>query len=156
MSNFPRRCAAPATSCRLLKPRTCWFVAASGDNVAVAARWVMSGVDQRLFASADAGETWDVVPVDGWNGRLLFVMDERLVFAVSSDSYLTNVFVSNPSDWSRLEEIEDLPYSGLTRTQYSTSTNVESPRSTAFETDESIFSTDLSDWWSIPSLPDER
>ena len=39
----------------------------------------------------------------------LFVIDERLVFAVSSDYYLENVFVSNTAaDWSQLEEIDDL------------------------------------------------
>ena len=46
--------------------------------------------------------------------------------------------------------------SGTERTAASdsTSTNVESPRSTGSRPTQSIFSTDLSDWWSIPSLPD--
>ena len=72
-------------------------------------------VDQRLFVSADAGETWDVVPVDATgNGQLPFVIDERLVFAGSSDDYSASVFASNTaSDWSRLELIEDLSDSAL-------------------------------------------
>ena len=92
-------------------------VAATGDNVAVAQRWD-PGVDQRLFVSADAGETWDVVPVDtAGNGRLPFVMDERLVFAACVDFHFVGLFVSNSaSDWSRLEEIDDLPNSAYPAT----------------------------------------
>ena len=77
------------------------------------------GVDQRLFVSADAGETWDVVPVDAaGNGQLLFVMDERLVFAVSIGLLTSSdLFVSNSaSDWSRLEGIEDPPNSAYPAT----------------------------------------
>ena len=92
----------------------------------------------------------------GANGRLLFVMDERLVFAVSSESYLTNVFVSNDSDWSRLEEIENLPYPGPDENAVLDFDQRGVASLYSFQTDESIFSTDLSDWWSIPSLPDER
>ena len=75
----------------------------------------------------------------------------------TSDS--TDLFVSNSaSDWSRLERVEDPPNSAYPATAPnstgdSTLANVESPRSTG-PTFEPIFSTDLSDWWSIPSLRD--
>ena len=138
-------------------------VAATGDIVAVAARWVMSGVDHRLFVSADAGESWDVVPVDPGrgggveNGRRLSVMDERLVFAVSSDSYLIDVFVSNSaSDWSQLEAIDDLSNSGVgvNRAEFDVGQRgVASLYTFDGRQHQSIFSTDLSDWWSIFSLP---
>ena len=108
MSNFPSRCARTSEQLLAPEPDDLLVVAAAGDNVAVAERWLTSVVDHRLFVSADAGETWDVVPVDAGNQRLLSVIDERLVFAGSIDDYYGVLFVSNSaSDWSRLEEIED-------------------------------------------------
>jgi hypothetical protein len=82
-------------------------------------------------------------------------MDERLVLAVSSDSYLTNVFVSNTaSDWSRLKEIEDLPFPGFPDTSAAFSVGQRGVAGLRrFEGNQWTFSTDLSDWWSIPSLP---
>ena len=157
MSNFPRRCAAPATSCWLLTDDLLVRRGQRGQRRR-RRRGVMSGVDQRLFVSADAGETWDVVPVDAeGNGRLLFVMDERLVFAVSSD-YVPQrpVRLELRSDWSRLEEIEDLPYPAIRRERSIRLRPTWSRLALQLRADQSVFSTDLSDWWPIPSLPDER
>ncbi len=87
MSNFPSRCARPASSCRLPNRRTCWLSRPAGTTSPSRSGGSCRVVDHRLFVSADAGETWDVVPVDARNGRRLFVMDERLVLAVSSTTY---------------------------------------------------------------------
>jgi photosystem II stability/assembly factor-like uncharacterized protein len=117
-------------------------------------------VDQRLFVSADAGETWDVVPVDtGGNGQLLFVMDERLVFAVGDDFAFGDLFVSNSdSDWSRLQRVEDPPDSAYPATGINFNKGFSVGQrgvASLYRSDEQpIFSTDLSDWWSIPSLRD--
>ena len=155
MSNFPDRCAAPAS----LFLNKGWLSQPAGDNVAVAPRFNPI-VDQRLFVSADAGETWDVVPVDaGGNGQMLFVMDERLVFAVGDDLAFGVLFVSNAdSDWSRLETVEDPPSSAYpsTSTEFNSGFNVgQLGVASLYRSDvQPIFSTDLSDWWSIPSLRD--
>jgi hypothetical protein len=142
-----------------LIPENRVVVAATGDNVAVAPRFNPM-VDQRLFVSADAGETWDVVPVDtGGNGQLLFVMDERLVFAVGDDFAFGDLFVSNSdSDWSRLQRVEDPPDSAYPATGINFNKGFSVGQrgvASLYRSDEQpIFSTDLSDWWSIPSLRD--
>ena len=137
----------------LLAPGAVLAVAASGDHVAVTEAWGEAA--RPVFVSADAGETWDVVPFDAeGNGRQLYVIDEQLVLAVSWDAYLQDVFVSNSaSDWSRLEEIEDLTTSEVNRALFNVGQRGVASLN-RFETGQSIFSTDLSDWWPIPSLPD--
>jgi hypothetical protein len=141
------------TAEEVLAPGAVFAVAASGDHVAVTEAW---GENARpVFVSADAGETWEVVPFDAeGNGRQLYVIDERLVLAVSWDAYLQDVFVSNSaSDWSRLEEIEDLTPSEANRALFNVGQRGVASLN-RFATGQSIFSTDLSDWWPIPSLPD--
>jgi hypothetical protein len=142
-----------------LIPENRVVVATTGDNVAVAPRFNPM-VDQRLFVSADAGETWDVVPVDReqGNGQLLFVMDERLVFAVGDDFAFGVLFVSNSdSDWSQLDRVEDPPDSAYPATSTFNKGFSVGQRGIASlyrSGDQPIFSTDLNDWWSIPSLRD--
>ena len=137
------------------EPDDSLVLAAAGDNVAVAQRWFTSDVHEGLFVSADAGESWDVVPVDAGNQRLLSVIDERLVLAGSNDDYYGVLFASNSaSDWSRLELLEVAPDSASgNRAEFNVG-----QRGVAslynFQNHQSTFSTDLSDWWSIPSLPD--
>ena len=141
------------TAEEVLAPGAVLAVAASGDHVAVTEAWGESV--RPVFVSADAGETWDVVPFDAeGNGRRLYVIDEHVVLAVSWDAQLQDVFVSNSaSDWSRLEEIEDLTTSEVNRALFNVGQRGVASLN-RFETGQSIFSTDLSDWWPIPSLPD--
>ena len=83
------------------------------------------------------------------------MIDERLVLAGSNDDYYGVLFASNSaSDWSRLELIEVAPDSASgNHAEFNVG-----QRGVAslynFQNQQSTFSTDLSDWWSIPSLPD--
>jgi hypothetical protein len=87
-------------------------------------------------------------------------MDERLVLAVGIDLGFGELFVSNSaSDWSRLERVEDPPSSAYpaNSAEFNRGFSVgqRGVASLYRSEDQPIFSTDLSDWWSIPSLRDE-
>jgi hypothetical protein len=129
-------------------------VAASGDHVAVDE--ATADVARPVYVSADAGETWNTVLLDPakGNGRTLFVLaDNRLMLVDALDFEAVSMFVSStPSDWSQLEE-EFPPMAGTYSTvgafqhglvvNYSWSEDVAPPLE---------FSTDLTDWWTIPGL----
>ena len=130
-------------------------VAAAGDQVAVAAALCAEGcVDPRLFTSANAGETWDIVPRDpGSNVRELFVLDERLVYALNADPYLTGLLVSSStSDWTRMEAIEVDTHG---RADFAVGQRGIASLYRFEQEPPSIFSTDLTDWWPIPNLDNQ-
>ena len=109
--------------------------------------------------SADAGENWNTAlldPADG-NGRKLFVLsDDRLMVVVYDDMQAIGLHVSStPSDWSQLEESGDSDaFLGGIRSivdVYQHGLVVNYVLSGAVEPMVS-FSTDLTDWWTIPGL----
>jgi hypothetical protein len=138
-------------------------VAATGDHVAVTDAW---GGATKVFVSADAGETWNTVgldPADG-NGRKLYVLsDGRLMVVLSVDNYARGVLVStSASDWSHLEGSD---YSGFQSgfLAASDSTVDVDQHGLVVHYDRDLcdgeglvpsvsFSTDLTDWWTIPGL----
>ena len=132
-------------------------VAASGDHIAVTQPW--GGYARPVYVSADSGENWNSVLLDPdeGNGRKLFVLsDDRLMLVRTWDFMGTGSLLvsSTPSDWSQLEEdvhseslagtntMVDAYQHGLV-VEYSQSADVASPLE---------FSTDLTDWWTIPGL----
>jgi hypothetical protein len=132
-------------------------LAATGDRIAVSVALCASGCsDNRLFTSADAGATWVGVdpPPNSGNYRELFVLQDRLVYALNFDPYLAILLESGPSsDWSELQMAEG--YSSL-QTQPRADFGV-GQRGIAslygFTQDPPMsFSTDLIDWWPIESL----
>jgi hypothetical protein len=132
-------------------------VAATGDHVAVTQPWGETA--RPVFESADAGENWDEVLLDraDGNGRELFVLsDGRLMLVQSVDVVAIGLRVSSaPSDWSRLEESGDFDgFLGGVRSSvdaYQHGLVVNYVLSGEVEPMVS-FSTDLTDWWTIPGL----
>ncbi len=135
-------------------------VAANGDQVAVSASLCAAAcVDDRLFTSANAGTTWDVAPVEaGGNVRELFVLDERLVYALSLDAYLGTLLVSKTaSDWSRLEVLEQFAeFGGHARADFGVGQLGVASRYRFGGRPPSTFSADLIEWWPIPTLNELR
>jgi len=130
-------------------------VAATGDHVAVAVALCASVCpDNRLFTSADAGTTWvgDEPPPDSGNFRELFVLGDRLVYAMSFDSYLAVLLVSGPtSDWSALHIVEGVAdRSG--RADFGIGQSGIASLYGFSQGDPLTFSTDLTDWWRIDNL----
>jgi len=138
-------------------------VAATGDHVAVTDAW---GGATEVLVSADAGETWNTVvldPADG-NGRKLYVLsDDRLMVVLSVDNHTIGILVSSSaSDWSQLEVSDHSGFQSgfLAQTDsavrvYQKGLVVHYDRSPC--DDEGLrppvqFSTDLTDWWTIPGL----
>ena len=97
----------------------------------------MSGVDQRLFVSADAGETWDVVPVNdnGQNGRQLFVIRRttglRRVDATPTSRTCSSRTPPRTGHSSKRSSTYQIRRHRRPAPD-STSANMESPRSTDF------------------------
>ena len=138
-------------------------VAATGDHVAVTSSW--EGATD-VFVSADAGESWNTVlldPADG-NGRKLYVLsDGRLIAELSLDNNTIGILVSSSaSDWSQLEVSDHSGFdSGFLAQTYS-GVDVYQP-GLVVHYDRYLcdggglqppvsFSTDLTDWWTIPGL----
>ena len=131
------------------------LVAATGDHVAVTQPW--TGFDDPhdvfVYVSADAGDNWTTVPIAsaGLNGTEIFVLaDQRLIVVLGLDYYSERVLVSNSaSDWSRLEDsgYEPAEHSHVDVNQQGILVNYGRGLNPA------IFTTDLTDWWTIPGLP---
>ena len=138
-------------------------VAATGDHIAVTDAW---GGATDVLMSADAGETWNTVvldPADG-NGRKLYVLsDDRLMVVLSNDNHTIGILVSSSaSDWSQLEVFDHSGFDSgfLAQTDsavlvYQKGVVVHYDR--VLCDDEGLrppvqFSTDLTDWWTIPGL----
>ena len=133
-------------------------VAASGDHIAVTQPW--GGYARPVYVSADSGENWNSVLLDPdeGNGRKLFVLsDDRLMLVQTWDFMGTGSLLvsSTPSDWSQLEEdvhSESLAGTNTMVDAYQHGLVVEYSQSADVDFEPLEFSTDLTDWWTIPGL----
>jgi hypothetical protein len=143
-------------------------VAASGDHVAVTARWDPNPGE--LFVSGDAGENWDTValsPIYG-SGRGLYVLsDDRLLLVSSrelgagsgkvSEGWIVSKTLrvsSSASDWSRLERSiggsSDFVYAGAFAVDVNQQLVVVAHGLGGPVPEPMLFSTDLRDLWGMP------